>query len=84
MQYIVIKSMSPLNIPRNQRLKEEYYNPVLSIVTGMISDKSSQLKSTKEDSKKSFNSLATFGYSKVVATLFQHKKIYNNVVTTLF
>ena len=44
--------MSPLNIPGNQRLKEEYYNSVLSTVMRMISDKSSQLKSTKEDSKK--------------------------------
>ena len=50
----------------------------------MISDKSSQSKSTTEDSKKKDNPLATAGYNKVAATLFQHHKCYDNIVVTLF
>ena len=50
----------------------------------MISGRSGQLKSAKEDSKKSGNPHATVGYSKVIATLFQHQKCCSNVVATLF
>ena len=48
MQYILIIT----GHPGHQRLKEEYHNLVLSTLTKMISDRSSQLNTTKEDSKK--------------------------------
>ena len=69
----------PLNIPRNQRLKEEHYNLVLSTPERIISDRSSQLKSTKED-----NPIPIVGYSKVVANANSTSECYNNVLATFF
>ena len=83
MENVLYNKYHSLNISRNHQLKEEYYNLVLSALTRTISDRSSQLKSTKEDTKKSDNSIATVGYSKIVVTLFQRQKCYNKGVPTL-
>ena len=68
-----------LNISRNQPLKKEHYNLILSSLTRIISDWSSHLKSTKEDSKNETVRLPLLAIVRLLQLCFNIR----NVITTM-